>query len=138
MLRRALISLDGRFDQQAQQYQGQLTPLEIDSEFGNVRLESPLDLRYNLANGQAQLSPFCLRREEGGVVCSDEPISASSEQGSAALSIREVPMEALEPLLPEEWSFEGDTTADIVAAWRQGGAQWQADVQLLSELAITA
>ncbi|WP_434985695.1 autotransporter assembly complex protein TamB [Vreelandella zhaodongensis] len=138
MLRRALISLDGRFDQQAQQYQGQLTPLEIDSEFGNVRLESPLDLRYNLANGQAQLSPFCLRREEGGVVCSDEPISASAEQGSAALSIREVPMEALEPLLPEEWSFEGDTTADIVAAWRQGGAQWQADVQLLSQLAITA
>ncbi|RUR27397.1 translocation/assembly module TamB [Vreelandella andesensis] len=138
MLSRALVSLDGRFDQQAQQYQGQLTPLEIDSEFGNLRLEAPLDIRYNLANGQAQLSPFCVRREEGGVVCSEESVTASADQGRAVLSIREVPMEALEPLLPEEWSFEGDTTANIVAAWRQGGAQWQADVQVLSELAITA
>lgn len=138
MLSRALVSLDGRFDQQAQQYQGQLTPLEVDSEFGNLSLEAPLDIRYNLANGQAQLSPFCVRREEGGVVCSQEQLSASADQGRAVLSIREVPMEALEPLLPEEWSFEGDTTADIVAAWRQGGTQWQADVQVLSELAITA
>lgn len=138
VLRSALISLEGSFDQQAQQYQGQLTPLEVASEVGNVHLESPLELGYNLANGQAQLSPFCLRREEGGVVCSEESISASAEQGRAVLSIREVPMEALEPLLPEEWSFEGDTTADIVAAWRQGGAQWQADVQLLSQLAVTA
>ncbi|WP_340146509.1 hypothetical protein [Halomonas sp. PA16-9] len=54
------------------------------------------------------------------------------------LSVREVPMEMLEPFLPEEWQLEGDTTADLVANWRQGGAQWQADLQILSELAITA
>ncbi|UYO74426.1 translocation/assembly module TamB [Halomonas qinghailakensis] len=138
MLSRAFVSLEGGFDQQAQQYQGQLTPLEVDSEFGNLRLEAPLDIRYSLADGQAQLSPFCIRREEGGIVCSEEPISASADQGRAVLSIREVPMEAVEPVLPEAWSLEGDTTADIVAAWRQGGTQWQADVQVLSELAITA
>ena len=137
-LSRALLALEGRFDQQGQQYQGQLTPLEIDSEAGNIRLEAPLDLSYNLANGQARLSPFCLRREEGGLVCSQEPINASPDQGRAVLTVREVPMEMLEPFLPEEWSFEGDTTADMVVDWRQGGARWQADVQVLSELAITA
>ncbi|HAV45645.1 MAG TPA: translocation/assembly module TamB, partial [Halomonas sp.] len=73
-----------------------------------------------------------------GLVCSEEPITASSDQGRAVLSVREVPMEMLEPFLPEEWSFEGDTTADLVANWGQGGAQWQANLQLLSELAITA
>lgn len=137
-LSRALLAIDGRFDQQAQQYQGRLTPLEIDSEAGDIRLEAPLDLSYNLANGRIRLSPFCLRREQGGLVCSEEAIDGSAEQGRAVLSVREVPMEMLEPFLPEEWSFEGDTTADMVASWRQGGAQWQADVQLLSELAITA
>lgn len=137
-LSRALLALEGRFDQQSQQYQGQLTPLEIDAEAGNIRLEAPLDLNYNLANGQARVSPFCLRREEGGLVCSQEPIDASPDQGRAVLTVREVPMEMLEPFLPEEWSLEGDTTADMVVDWRQGGARWQADVQVLSELAITA
>lgn len=137
-LSRALISLDGRFNQQDQRYQASITPLEIDSEAGDIRLEAPLDLRYNLASGQAQLATFCLRREQGGLVCSEEPINASADQGSAVLSVREVPMEMLEPFLPEEWRFEGDTSADMTANWRQGGAQWQANVQLLSELAITA
>ena len=137
-LSRALIDLEGRFDQQGQLYQARVTPLEVDSEAGDIRLEAPLDLRYDLANGQARLSPFCLRREQGGLVCSEEEITASAQQGNAVLSVREVPMEMLEPFLPEEWQLEGDTTADLVANWRQGGAQWQADLQILSELAITA
>ncbi|TVP48013.1 MAG: translocation/assembly module TamB [Halomonas sp.] len=138
VLSRALMALEGRFNQQSQQYQAQLTPLEIDSEAGSIRLEAPLDLRYDLANGQARLSPFCLRREEGGVVCSEEAINASAQQGNAVLSVREVPMEMLEPFLPEEWQLEGDTTADLAANWRQGGARWQADLRILSELAVTA
>ncbi|MEL7966462.1 translocation/assembly module TamB domain-containing protein [Vreelandella neptunia] len=137
-LSRALIALEGRFDQQGQLYQARVTPLEVDSEAGDIRLEAPLDFRYNLADGQARLSPFCLRREQGGLVCSEEEITASAQQGNAVLSVREVPMEMLEPFLPEEWQLEGDTTADLVANWRQGGAQWQADLQILSELAITA
>lgn len=138
VLSRALIALDGRFDQQGQRYQARVTPLEIDSEAGDIRLEAPLDLRYDLANGQARFSPFCLRREQGGLVCSEEEIIASAQQGNAVLSVREVPMEMLEPFLPEEWQLEGDTTADLVANWRQGGARWQADLQILSQLAITA
>ncbi|SJN09182.1 Uncharacterized protein YtfN [Halomonas citrativorans] len=137
-LSRAVVALNGRFDQQRQVYQGRLTPLEIDSEAGTIRLAEPLDLSYNLANGQARLSAFCLRREEGGLVCSEEPINASANQGRAVVSVREVPMEMLEPFLPEEWTFEGDTTADMVVDWHQGGARWQADVELLSNLAITA
>ena len=135
---RAQLALDGRFDQQRQRYEARLTPLEVDSEAGDIRLEDPLDLRYDLANGQANLSPFCLRREQGGVVCSEEPINASAQQGNAILTLREVPMEMLEPFLPEEWQLAGDTTADLDARWRQGGAQWQANLQVLSELAVTA
>ncbi len=138
VLSRAQLALDGRFNQQTQLYQARITPLEIDSEAGNIRLESPLDMRYNLANGQANLSPFCLRREEGGLLCSEEAITASAQQGNAVLTLREVPMEMLEPFLPEEWQLEGDTTADLAANWRQGGARWQANLQILSQLAVTA
>lgn len=138
VLSRALVNLQGRFNQQSQLYQAQLSPLEIDSEAGSIRLEAPLDVRYDLSSGQARLSPFCLRREEGGVVCSEEAINASAQQGNAVLTVREVPMEMLEPFLPEEWQLEGDTTADLAANWRQGGARWQADLRILSELAITA
>lgn len=132
------LALNGRFDQQAQRYRARLTPLDIASEAGNIQLDAPLDIGYSLANGQVQLSPFCLRREQGGRVCSQQAIEASADQGQAILSVREVPMEMLEPFLPEGWSFEGDTTADMVASWQQGGAQWQAELQVLSELAITA
>lgn len=138
VLSRAQLAFDGRFDQPNQLYQAQVTPLEIDSEAGDIRLEAPLDLRYNLASGQANLLPFCLRREQGGLVCSEEEINASAQQGNAVLSLREVPMEMLEPFLPEEWQLEGDTTADLNVNWRQGGAQWQANLQVLSELAVTA
>lgn len=138
VLSRALLSLNGRFDQQEQLYQARITPLEVDSDAGDIRLEAPLDLRYNLADGQARLSPFCLRREQGGLVCSEETINAAAQQGNAVLSVREVPMEMVEPFLPEQWQLTGDTTADLTANWRQGGAQWQANVQILSELAITA
>ncbi|WP_386084052.1 translocation/assembly module TamB domain-containing protein [Vreelandella sp. F11] len=137
-LSRAQLALEGRYDQQGQRYQARLTPFEIDSEAGDIRLEAPMDVRYNLANGEARLSTFCLRREQGGLVCSEEEIVASAQQGNAVLTVREVPMEMLEPFLPEEWQLEGDTTADLVANWRQGGARWQADLQILSELAITA
>ncbi|MCB8889852.1 translocation/assembly module TamB [Halomonas malpeensis] len=135
---RAALALDGRFDQPGQLYQARITPLEVDAEAGDIRLEAPLDLRYNLASGQARLSPFCLRRVQGGLVCSTQPIDASAEQGRAVLTLREVPMEMLEPFLPEQWSFDGDTTADLNLAWSQGGARFQADLGLESRLAITA
>lgn len=138
VLSRLQLALNGRFDQPNQLYQARVTPLEIDSEAGDIRLEAPLDLRYNLSNGQARLSPFCLRREQGGRICSEEEISASAQQGNAVLSLSEVPMEMLEPFLPEEWQLTGATSADLDANWRQGGTQWQANLQVLSELAITA
>ncbi|WP_319928105.1 autotransporter assembly complex protein TamB [Vreelandella zhuhanensis] len=135
---RAQLALDGRFNQQAGRYQGDLNSLEVDAEIGDIRLNREVAVNYDLNTGQAQLSPFCLRRQQGGVLCLDQPLQASAEQGQASLTLRDVPMEMLEMGLPEGWQLEGDTTADVLATWGQGGAQWQADLRLISELAITA
>ncbi|MDN6315650.1 MAG: translocation/assembly module TamB domain-containing protein, partial [Halomonas sp.] len=138
MLNRAQLALDGGLNQAQSHYQATLSPLEVGSSAGDIRLESPLDISYRLDRGELQLTPFCLRREQGGVVCSTKPLTASAEQGSAALALREVPMEAAEPFLPEGWQLSGDTTADLAASWSAGGARWQADGDLASELSITA
>ncbi|MEC4767324.1 translocation/assembly module TamB domain-containing protein [Halomonas sp. CUBES01] len=137
-LERALLSLNGQFDQAAQRYRARVTPLEIDAQAGDIRLEAPLDINYDLASSEARLSPFCLRREQGGRLCADDPTVASPDQGQTALNVRDIPIEALEPWLPEGWQVEGDTTADVAAQWRQGGRRWQADVEVLGELGITA
>ncbi|GAB2711836.1 autotransporter assembly complex protein TamB [Halomonas garicola] len=137
-LSRARLALSGGLDQARSRYQGTLSTLEADSSAGDVRLESPVDIRYALSRGELELTPFCLRREQGGVVCSQKPLTASAQQGEASLSLREVPMDAAEPFLPEGWQLDGDTTADLTASWSAGGARWQADGQLASRLSITA
>ncbi|MGY4876709.1 translocation/assembly module TamB domain-containing protein [Vreelandella aquamarina] len=138
LLESATLAIDGQFDQPGQRYQATLTPLEVVSEFGTVSLENALNLAYRLDTGEASLSPFCLRRSEGGVVCSEQAVTASAEAGDAVLSVTEVPMQMLAPFLPEGWSLVGDTTAELAASWRQGGADWQADFDLNSSLEITA
>ncbi|WP_234346824.1 translocation/assembly module TamB domain-containing protein [Halomonas sp. G11] len=137
-LERVVLTLNGQLDQTAQRYQARLTPLEIDTGGGDIRLEAPLDVVFDLASSEARLAPFCLVREQGGRVCADRPMVASPDQGQAALSVRDIPIEALEPWLPEEWQVEGDTTADLAAQWSQGGQRWQADAEVLGELAVTA
>jgi len=137
-LTRARLALDGGLNQAQSRYQATLSPLEIDSSAGDVRLESPLDISYRVDRGELQLTPFCLRCEQGGVVCSQKPLTASAQQGNAVLALSEVPMEAAEPFLPEGWQLSGDTTADVTASWSAGGERWQADGNLASELSITA
>lgn len=137
-LERVLLTLNGQLDQTAQRYQARLTPLEVDTGGGDIRLEAPLDVVFDLASSEARLAPFCLVREQGGRVCADRPMVASPDQGQAALSVRDIPIEALEPWLPEEWQVDGDTTADLAAQWSQGGQRWQADAEVLGELRVTA
>ncbi|WP_241697427.1 translocation/assembly module TamB domain-containing protein [Vreelandella salicampi] len=138
LLEQASMALEGSFNQAEKYYRSRITPIEVVSDAGTIRLEDALDIDYRIASGEANVSPFCLRREEGGVVCSEEPLSASPTAGEAVLTLREVPMQMVTPFLPEGWSLDGDTTADVAASWQDGGQRWQADMQLLSELAITA
>lgn len=138
VLEQATMALEGSFNQAEQYYRARITPLEVVSDAGKIRLDDALTIDYRIASNEANVSPFCLRREEGGIVCSEEPLSASPNAGEAVLSLREVPMQMVTPFLPEGWSLEGDTTADMNASWQDGGQRWQANMQLFSELSITA
>ncbi|MBD3894353.1 translocation/assembly module TamB [Halomonas sp. ML-15] len=136
-LSRAALALDGSMNQARDRYQASLSPLEIDSEHGDIRLDQPIELVANLTAGSVQVQPFCLVYERGGRLCVTDTLRASGEQGSAALAIRELPMSLLEEFMPEGWSVEGETQADLLAEWAGGGARWSLDLGLGSDVAIS-
>ncbi|WP_366927091.1 translocation/assembly module TamB domain-containing protein [Halomonas sp.] len=135
-LSRAALTLEGGLDGPRERYRGELLPLEVDTEFGDIRLAQPLAFEANLPAGSAAVQPFCLRREQGGELCLSEPLEASADSGRAALTLRELPMSLLEEWVPEEWTLEGENELDLVAEWQQGGSAWQADLRLVSDLAL--
>lgn len=135
-LSRAALALEGGLDQEQERYAGRLMPLEIDTEFGDIRLEEALAIEADLAAGSGRLQPFCLRRQQGGALCLEEALTASAESGRATLALRSLPMALLEEFVPEGWQLDGETDARLVAEWRQGGAAWQVDLDLESALAL--
>ncbi|MCG6657108.1 translocation/assembly module TamB [Halomonas campisalis] len=135
-LSRAVLAVEGGLSEDRQRYAGQLTPLEVDSENGDIRLVDPLTFDVNIAAASARVQPFCLRREQGGRVCLDETLEASADQGRAVLSVRDLSMTILEEWLPPDWAAEGETLLSLVVEWRQAGAQWGARADLETTLSL--
>ncbi|UYG01827.1 translocation/assembly module TamB [Halomonas sp. LR3S48] len=133
-LSRASLVLEGGLATERQRYTGRIDPLEVDSDYGEMRLDEPIVFSADLASGRAQVQPFCLRREQGGRLCLDDTLQASADQGELSLSVQSLPMELLAELLPEEWRASGETNLELQARWRQGGRQWDIEADLASEL----
>ncbi|QOR38886.1 translocation/assembly module TamB [Billgrantia diversa] len=133
-LTRASLVLEGGLDAERQRYTGRIDPLEVDGDYGEIRLAESIEFSADLTSGQAQVEPFCLRREQGGRACLKEPLQASAEEGQVALTVRELPMELLDEWLPEDWRASGASELNLQARWRQGGSQWDLEADLGSEL----
>lgn len=135
-LSRAALVLEGAMGAERDLYRGRLQPLEVDTEYGDLRLADALAFEADLNAGSARVQPFCLRREQGGELCLTQPLQASADSGRAQFALRGLPMSMLAEAVPEEWTLDGATDAELVAEWRQGGAAWNAELRLESELAL--
>lgn len=133
-LSRAELTLEGGLSTERQRYEGRIAPLEIDTQYGDMRLDEAIQFTADLADGRAQVQPFCLRREQGGRICLEESLQASADQGQLALTVRDLPMEMLDEWLPEDWRAGGSSELDLRAQWRQGGQQWNLEADLVGEL----
>ena len=133
-LSRASLLLEGGLASDEQRYAGRASLLELDTDYGDMRLADPVVFRVNLATGSAEVQPFCIRREQGGSVCLESPLQAATEQGEAELAVHALPMEILAAWLPEEWRASGENNLQLQARWRQGGQQWSVDAELASRL----
>ncbi len=135
-LSQASLTLQGQLSEDRQRYLGEIEPLAVDTDHGELRLDDPLRFTADLAAGSAQVQPFCLRREQGGRLCLDEPLQASGEQGRMALSLQQLPMALINEWLPEEWRAGGESNLQLQVQWRQGGNQWRVDGELDSDLSL--
>ncbi|MGR2736978.1 autotransporter assembly complex protein TamB [Billgrantia sp. Q4P2] len=135
-LSRASLTLEGGLSIERQRYAGRIDPLEVDTDYGEMRLDEPIVFTADLATGRAQVQPFCLRREQGGQLCLDDTLQASADQGQASLAISDLPMEMFDEWLPEDWRASGQTDLRLQARWRQGGRQWNVEADLASELGL--
>ncbi|WP_069383683.1 autotransporter assembly complex protein TamB [Halomonas caseinilytica] len=130
------LALEGAMDRERQRYSGRLTPLEAETEYGRLALDDALVFDADLASSAVGVQPFCLRRDEGGGLCLEEALSASPEAGRAVLAIRELPMDLINDSMPAGWHVEGATEGGLTAEWSRGGAAWQADARLDSDVEI--
>ncbi|WP_236617037.1 autotransporter assembly complex protein TamB [Litchfieldella anticariensis] len=136
-LSRVGLALEGSMNAERTRYSGRLAPLEVDSEHGDIRLDSPMTFVADIGTNRVRVQPFCLRRSQGGELCVDEPLEASATQGRAVLALRELPMALLDEMVPEDWELAGNSRADVTIGWRQGGTQWSVDAQLDSGLTLS-
>ncbi|TDO13853.1 MULTISPECIES: autotransporter assembly complex protein TamB [Halomonas] len=136
-LSRLSLALEGGLDRERQRYRARLTPLDVDSEFGDIRLAEALSVDADLAAGSARVAPFCLTRRQGGELCLTEPLTASAQTGRAVLAIRALPMDLANAALPPGWRIRGETAGTLEAGWSGGGERWQLAADLDSRAEIT-
>ncbi|NIC36095.1 translocation/assembly module TamB [Halomonas desiderata] len=133
-LSRASLVLEGGLSTERQRYSGRIDPLEVDTDYGEMRLDDPVAFSVDLATARAQVQPFCLRREQGGRLCLEDTLQAGADQGQVSLAVRGLPMSMFNEWLPEDWRASGETDLQLQARWRQGGRQWSAEADLASQL----
>ncbi len=133
-LSRASLALEGGLSTERQRYSGRIDPLEVDTDYGEMRLDDPVTFTFDLVTARAQVQPFCLRREQGGRLCLEDTLQAGADQGQVSLAVRELPMSMFNEWLPEDWRASGETDLQLQARWRQGGRQWSAEADLDSQL----
>ncbi|WP_052383823.1 translocation/assembly module TamB domain-containing protein [Litchfieldella xinjiangensis] len=137
-LSRLSLALSGGLNSDRSRYRGRVSPLEIDSDdYGELRLSSPVDFTANLNASSVDVEPFCLRREQGGELCIEEPLQAGATQGSAVFALNDMPMDLVNNALPEGWQIQGGSDADVVARWEQGGTRWSVQTQLDSQVVLS-
>ncbi|MEQ6888098.1 translocation/assembly module TamB domain-containing protein [Halomonas sp. CS7] len=134
---RLALTLEGGLDTARERYRGTLAPLELDSEFGDIRLAEALTFEAHLPEGSARVAPFCLSRRQGGDICLVEPLEASAEAGRAALEIRDLPMDMVDSVMPPGWRIGGESAGTLSAGWSGGGERWRLDADLDSRAEVT-
>lgn len=133
----AQMSVEGRFDKQAQRYQARINPLAFYApQAGHFSVNAPVVANVDVARMDAVIQPFCLKRSEGGQLCATKPVQAEAGRGNAQLKLDALPMEMLNAWMPEPWSISGATQGNVSVQWSAGATQWKADGEVGSGMVV--
>ncbi|WP_024952728.1 autotransporter assembly complex protein TamB [Cobetia crustatorum] len=134
-LSRIGMTLKGGLNKARDHYRGALSPLTVNTDYGDLSFDSPATFDANLAKGSVAVQPFCLSREQGGKLCVAEPLTAGNE-GRAVVTLEGVPLDLAQSAMPEQWTIGGATGGKVTASWKQGGKRWNADAELAGKLTL--
>ncbi|WP_245392136.1 autotransporter assembly complex protein TamB [Salinicola halophyticus] len=136
-LSQASIRLQGGLDSTFQHYKGAFSRLSASTDYGDIALRDSLGFNADLTHSSAMITPFCLDRQQGGALCLTERMTASADQGRAALSIDDIPMALLDDFMPDGWQIDGQTGGKLIASWSRGGQAWAAKADIDSNVAVS-
>ncbi len=131
------LRLRGGLDDAHRHYRGTLASLSTATDYGDLALRDALDFSADLQAASVTLAPFCLDRRQGGALCLTERMTASADQGRAALALDDIPMALLDDFMPEGWRVAGSTAGKLIASWSRGGQAWTAKADIDAQAQVS-
>ncbi|WFF42917.1 translocation/assembly module TamB [Salinicola endophyticus] len=131
------LRLRGGLDDAYRHYRGTLASLSAATDYGDLALRDALDFSADLQASSVTLVPFCLDRRQGGALCLTERMTASADQGRAALALDDIPMALLDDFMPEGWRVAGSTAGKLIASWSRGGQAWTAKADIDAQAQVS-
>lgn len=108
------ISLNGRVEQG--DWVGRLEPVVLAADLGVWRLDEPVDLRYLAGPAQLEVSEHCW---DDGLTRACLERAILGEQGELRMALNGG-LDSLSAFLPEDYSFDGEVSGSMAAAWAAG------------------
>ncbi len=102
-----------------QRWQSDVQELRLQSDMGDWQLQQPWQVVLDVGKQQAELGAACLQQAEASICLSKTKVF-STKQGELAISLQQLPLSSLDPLLPAKFSADGDASGQLALSWQQG------------------
>lgn len=102
-----------------QRWQSTVEELRLQSDMGDWQLQQPWQVLLDLNKQQAELGAACLQQADA-LICLGKTATLSAQRGDVVLSLQQLPLSSLDPLLPGKLSTEGDASGQLALSWLKG------------------
>ncbi len=104
---------------QKQRWQSDVQELRLQSDMGDWQLQQPWQVVLDIGKQQAELGAACWQQADASI-CLSKTRVFSTRQGELAISLQQLPLNSLDPLLPGKFSIDGDASGQLALSWQQG------------------
>jgi len=102
-----------------QRWQSDVQELRLQSDMGDWQLQQPWPVVLDVGKQQAELGAACWQQADASICLSKTKVF-STKQGELAISLQQLPLSSLDPLLPGKFSIDGDASGQLALSWQQG------------------
>lgn len=125
----ANLQISGKFDRLQQIWQGQLSQIAVETDYGAIQADKAVQVSYNNKQLKATISPHCWRHSKIHL-CFPQSFQAG-EEGKVPFEIRQFDLAAVQEYLDKNTQLSGTVNAKGEASWFKNKAP-QVNVELTS------